>query len=341
MLRTRMVLPLGVMLLAAMAPALGACKLELIATIDVELDGGGTVMVPVKANGHEAWMPLRMASGVPTIYEAAARQLGLKFQRQGDVNMKFGDKSITHKVVVDELLVGTANFAKWDMYVRPDQGRVSMFRDRMILGGLTSRFMSVVDVELNLGEKKLNLFRQTIDCRGQQVYWGEPVTAVNIFYDTSGLMVFPMEVDGTRVEAALLTQSRTSLISEKVTRKFFGFDRDSSGITNRVDADGDEPVSYRAMALTAKGLEIKDINIRLYDDLESSCTATAFDRRTRAVGFEDCRSMAPLSIGTDLLKLLRIYIAPREGKIYFTRAMPSVAAPADTAAAVQVPAGPE
>jgi hypothetical protein len=324
-------------------PAFAACeKLQQLASVEVEINDNGAVMLPVKVNGQDAWMILGMASGVPTAWRESALQLGLKLRNQSDVEMTVRGTKVTQKTVVDSLVIGTANFTKWDLYVMPGgSGTAPTFRDRPVLGGLTSRFIGAVDLELNLAAKRVNLFKQTDRCKGRQVYWGGEVTEVDLYYDPTGLLVFPMEIDGKRVEASLNTQGRSSLISETVTKRFFGFDRESPGITRESNDAGNDRASYRAMGLTAKGLAMKNVRIQLYDDLESNCLPSTSERNTRAIGFNGCWSRAPLSIGTDLLSKLRIYIASKEAKVYFTRAaepVPATGSDPSAAAGLGAPA---
>jgi hypothetical protein len=326
--------PMLLAILAALASVASsvsaACKMQQIAAVNVEVADNGAVMVPVKVNGGEAWMILGMGSGAPVVWPAAAEVLGLKPQRQVDLDMRVRGEKVTHKVVADSLILGTAQYTKWDLYLDPDKNApLRTYRGKPLLGGLTSRFMSVVDVELNLASNRMNLFKQTTGCKGQQVYWNAEVTAVDAYYDPSGLMVFPMEIDGKRVEASLYTQGGTSVISELVTSRFFGFDRDSNGITREAGSNGDEVASYRAMGLTAKGLAISNVPIRLQDDtsLKRDCEPTKADRNSGAIGFGACWGRAPLALGTGLLKKLRLYIAPRESKIYFTRAASTAPGP--------------
>lgn len=337
--RMWMTLLAAVMLTAGFAaPAAGAaCKLELVATIDIEFNDFGNVLLPVKVNGKEAWVVLEMDAGSALVSRAAAEQLGLRLEEQHDFQMLVAGARVTHKTVVDSLLLGTANFARWSFYINPrSEQAVPMYRGRPLLGSLSSQFMNVVDVELNLAQKKLNLFKQTTNCRGKQAYWGGEVTAMDLYTDRSGLLLFPMEVDGRRVETSLNTGSRVSTISEKVTRQYFDFGRDSPGVMQ----DAQTFINarpYREMALTAKALAMKDVRIYLRDDLDSRCVPATTDRASRAIGFHECFNISPVSIGTDLLKRLRIYIAPKERKIFFTRAAtPAPGASADpTAAASQ------
>ena len=306
------------LMLASVAKA--ACNQKLYASVLVEFNDNGGIMVPVRADGQGVWMVLDLAGGIPTAYQQTAAQLGLKAVRATDIDATAGGRKIEQKVVVGSLQIGGANFTKWDLYLLPgSEGDAPQFQGAPILGGLTARFMTVVDVELNLAERRINLFSQ-VKCGPSAVYWGGEVASADLYHDGSGLMLFPMEVDGKRVETAFRTQSATSQISEAVTSRFFGFDRDSEGITREQLPGGAEIASYRAMGLTSRGLDMKNVPVRLLDDRDWKCVPTTSDRNSRAIGFDQCMSRAPLSIGTDLLRKLRVYIASKEGKIYFTRA---------------------
>ena len=300
--------------------AQAACKQKLYASVRVEFNDNGGIMVPVRVDGQGVWMVLDLAGGIPSVFQKTAEQLGLKVVRAGDIDATAGGRKIEHKVVIGSLAIGGANFTKWDLFVLPGtEAEVPQFKGSPVLGGLTSRFMTVVDVELNLAERQINLFSQT-RCGTSAVYWGGEVASADLYHDGSGLMLFPMEVDGRRVETAFRTQAATSQISEAVTSRFFGFDRESDGITREQLPGGREIASFRAMGLTSRGLDMKNVPVRLLDDRDWNCAPSTSDRNSRAIGFSKCMSRAPLSVGTDLLRKLRVYIAPREGKIYFTRA---------------------
>jgi len=318
----------------AMVPAQAACKLQLIAAVDVELGPAGAVLLPVKVNGHDVWMVLQLSSGVAMVNRAVAEQLGLQFQDQRNLQTS-SDHGMFYPqmTIVPSMLVGAVNFAGWNLYVQPpSQQPIPMFRGRPVLGPLSSQFVNAADMELDLAHRKLNLFKQTYACKGQQVYWGGQFTEVPLYADSSGLLIFPMEVDGKRVETSLNTRGRATVISEKVTSLFFGFDHNSPGTNHGPGGPGS---SYRSMGLTAKGLEMKDVQVWLRDDMKSICVPTTSDRQSRAIGFDQCVSESPLQIGTDLLQRLHIYIAAREGRIYFTRvAEPAPVADAAPGAAV-------
>ena len=344
----------AMMLAAAFAMTSGSvqaaapdCDMKIISSIDVEIDPGGGVLIPLQVNGQEAWMVLRMGSGLPTIFPPSVAYLGLKPTGVHDMKFMVDDVRVDKKVKVGHIVIGKVDFTDWDMYVLPERGgagaRLQMYHGKPVLGNLTSRFMQVVDVELNLAEKKMNFFTLT-RCQGRAVYWGGEFTAVPIYSDRSGLMAFPMELDGKAVETSFATGSRFSMLDAAVTRKFYGFDETSEGITREILQGGRE-VSFRAMALSAKGLAVNNARVQLFSGKGKQCglgnsrqqatgSHVQAQRESGAIGYTDCINITPFAIGTDLLRKLRIYIAPKEHTIYFTRADSAVpsGAPAATAA---------
>lgn len=301
----------------ASGPSRATCKLELISSVDVQLGGAGAVLLPVKVNGHDTWMVLQMSSGISLVNRKVAEQLDMEFQEQRKFQSNQGNgRYFPQMSIVASMQVGATNFAGWSLYVLPPSDQPPpMFRGRPVLGPLSSQITLAADMELDLAHGKLNLFKQTSACDGGQAYWGGEVTAVPLYVDQSGLLVFPVEVDGKAVEASLNTQGRFTVMSQKVIKKFFGKDSGKAGA---------QP-GFRTMSLTAKGLEMSDIQVRLLDDGKSPCVATTTDRQSKAIGFDQCLSQAPLSIGTDVLKRLRIYIATKEGRIFLTRVGPDPA----------------
>jgi hypothetical protein len=290
------------------------CELKLLASLDVEIDSSGTVLIPATIEGHDVWMMLSLNQGFPLLFSSFVESAELRTSR-ADVGAESGGKPLNTIVKVKQLLVGRVNYTA-EMLVGPVGSRT--FRGKPIAGMLTSRLIQKVDMELNLAEKKVNLFSQT-SCIGGGVYWGGTYTAVHLYHDPTGLLIFPMEIDDHFIETSFNTSSRYSSIFTDVTRQYFGFDKGSPDI-QKENAGDKEISSYRAMALTAKGLEVRNSKIRLLD--YSGCKPTAKGRSTHAIGCDDITNIAPFSIGTDLLKSIRVYIATKQETVYFTRVDP-------------------
>jgi hypothetical protein len=309
------------------------CEMRAIASIDIEVDQRGGILVPVQVNGRDAWMALRLSAGLPTIFPASVGYLGLKTEAVRDMKFMVENVRVDRKVTVEHILIGNADFKDWEMYVLPDLGNAGagppLYRGKPVIGNLASRFMQVVDVELNVGAKKMNLFNST-RCRGNAVYWGGEFTAVPIYSDRSGLMAFPMELDGKAVETSFATGTRYSILDSFMTKKYFQFDEKSEGNTREPLPGGREAV-VRTMALSAKGLAVNSAKVQLVQGKGKECglgstkrsktgSRVNEERDSGSIGYTNCFNITPFAIGTDLLGKLRIYIASREGTIYFTRA---------------------
>jgi hypothetical protein len=298
----------------------GLCTPKIAASLDLHVDGNGGFLVPVRIEGHEAWMALSLAGGVPDLFSVATEGWHLSTRGLEGTKYHFAGAVIHEFVIVKELKIGNIVFPNWEMAAIPRQvvHATATIDAKPVVGQLTAKFFQGIDVELDLGQNKLNLFQQAV-CGAGVVYWGGEYTSVPIAFDGTGLLVFPMELEKRSIRTSFNTSSRHSYISTEVTQKYFGFDENSPDVQQGAGADGKKIPSFRAMALTAKGLEIRNTPVRLWvthDFCQPGINAGA------AAGIE-CKyttGITPFSIGTDLLNQLRIYIATKEKLVYFTRA---------------------
>jgi hypothetical protein len=329
------------MLLAG--PARAACDLQRLASVDIEMNPAGGVLVPVQVNGRDAWMSLNMGSGMPMIGPAAVEAFHLKTGPAPKDSFINGNR-VQMQAKADSLRIGNADFAGWMLMVVPGPARpLQGFKGRPMAGAFTSVFFNAVDLELDIGARKLNLFKQA-SCKGAQVYWGGEASSANLYSDAGGLLYFPLELDGKRVETALNTQDRSSGISERVARDFYGIAIGSPGVTSesRRGPDGMHTVGVKAMALTGRGIDIPALPITIEPERAKRCAPTT-NRDSGGIGYQGCVGVVPLTIGTDVLAQLHIYMASKEQKIYFTRAGSgapgSAAGQGDPAGGSAVPAG--
>jgi len=306
------------------APARAACALTRYASVDLMAGPNGAVLVPVRIAGQDVWMVLQMSSGLAMISPAAVRQLQLPTGWvRTDVRMMYNNQRIEREAKIESLVIGGANFSGWTMFVEPGPERAvpTYALGRPIIGTLSARYMNAVDMELDLAAGKMNLFKQA-RCRGGQVYWSEEYTAETLYNDPTGLLFFAMEIDGRRVETSLNTLGPRARLSEAIATRFFDFER--SEAMRAELTRGNQPrvpgriVGQRRMSLTARELSLPDLPVHVYDDGERRCEVLR-DRPSAAIGFNNCGGFAPFEIGTDVLRQLRIYIAPSEQRIYITR----------------------
>jgi hypothetical protein len=313
------------------------CELKQVAAIEVGFDSGGGILVPVHVEGHPGFLKLQLSAGLPWLYPASIEELGLAAKTRGvGFDGSIGSHKVERQVKVRSTVLGGANFAGWDYSVLPDTQAVRpQYRGYPVFGTMSSSFMNVVDMELNLAERRINLF-QPNRCHTAPVYWDSEVTAVKLYTDRTGLLLFPMELEGAFIETSLNTTTRTSLITAEIVKRYLGFDEDSPGVEHESVPGGTEIASFRAMSLSAKGLQVRNTRVRIRKF--EGCVPSASGKDTGAIGCRDLLGFTPFSIGTDLMRRLRIYASVVDGKIYFTRvdsaagpapAVPPVAGPAD------------
>jgi hypothetical protein len=334
------------MLLGTSVPMIAAeCQLTQYASADIAFHPQAGVLVPVKIGERDVWVALYMSSGLAMISPAAVRQLGLKTGYvDPTLNIRANGQPVEREVKLDSLAIGGANFAGWSFYVQPGPERpLNQYLGRPVIGTLSSRFMNAVDMELDLAGRKMNLFKHA-RCRGEQVYWSREYTKEYLYVDPSGLLYFPLEIDGKRIETSLNTAGPRSRLSETIARRYFGFKRDAAAPKGTAPRGSFPIIGMRNMGLTARELSLADRPVHVYDDLERRCEHGQSERGSNAIGLRNCFGIVPFEIGTDLLQQLRIYIASEEKQIYITRNAPSVpagaagAGPGDAGAAPGVPA---
>jgi len=358
MTRTLAARLLAAIMLPAMFMALptraAECKLSRVTAMDVIIHPSAGILMPVRIGEHDVWMALQMSSGLAMISPTAAENLGLKSGHvRTDVNLRSNGLPIEREVSIPSLVIGGANFAGWKLYVQPGPPRpLQMYQGRPMIGAVSARFMNAVDLELDFAGAKLNLFKHA-RCRGGQVYWSPDFTMEYLYADPSGLLYFPMELDGKRIETSLNTQGPRSRLSESVAKRYFSFRRDA-----RAPQQGGPPgqfVGMRVLGLTARQIAMPDLPVYIIDDTQRRCELGEKERGSNAIGFRNCFGVAPFELGMDALRNFRIYIASEEQRIYFTRnaargapaaagaasaaaAAPPTVAPADADAAAAAPA---
>jgi hypothetical protein len=313
-----------------------SCPMKKLASIEVRGNEIGQLLVPASVAGHDVWMSLNLEGGILTLYGAAIADWHLQTipMANGARYITFNGKAV-HDMAHVDFTLGSHGFRQWPMIVVPasDLPAVHTYEGKPVVGRLAAIFLTAVDAELDLAQNKITLFQQ-VKCGSAAVYWGGSVTAVHFEFDQTGLLHFPMLLDDQEIQTSLDTSAKTSRISSEVAKKFFGFDDQSPEVQSDELVNGTRSHSYRAMALTAKGLEIKNAKIELW--ATTVCRPDRSLSRLDGIGCTDVYGITPFAIGTDLLKQLRIYIATKEHMIYFTRVdSPVPAAGADASRPLQ------
>jgi hypothetical protein len=301
----------------------GGCVLKQYASLDVTFPprGLGLGRVPVIINGQSTMMWLGIGSSLTLLYDGAAARLGLKAR-----TLPAGAPEFSINGVQVSQYVNPQNFAVGGVRIEHAQLPLqsvgpmpkSLALDKAVVGVLGMDVLGHSDIELDLGHGKVNLY-STDRCGRDPVYWADRFAVVPLRHDPFNNWYVDIELDGKKIEAQLSTRGIHSSLYGNAAKALYGWDEHSPGIETEL-GDGKVIGLYRAMAMTAPGLSV--LNERIQVLPANGCIKNTLISRDRdgAVGFPECPGSAPLSLGLDVLKKLRLYLAIDEHKAYFTTA---------------------
>ena len=161
------------------------------------------------------------------------------------------------------------------------------------------------DFELDFSNRKLNFYSTKHCAGGGVVFWTTKYSAEPLIRTPMGNLIFPIELDGRRLEAVISTTNWQTAIRREVLRSLYGFDGES-----------------QEMTLSGIGFNNRKVRVRAIEQAApASCVLTS--HRTGAFFFEgrECRGIeAPVLLGLDVVSHLHLYVATKEQVVYFSDA---------------------
>jgi hypothetical protein len=180
-------------------------------------------------------------------------------------------------------------------------------------GILSAGFFQKYDIDLNFWGHRFNMFAPG-HCKGQVLYWRAPGVAKLPIRYQNGRITVRASVDGKEMDAVIDTGSPRSEMQISDADRLFGITASSPGAT---------PAGNKLYAYNFKTLSFGDVSI---DNLHLVLTRATLLRGANPQGqtgslisSADTSSQPALVIGTDLLKLLHLYIAFSERMVYITQ----------------------
>jgi hypothetical protein len=324
-------------LFCATAPAAFAaedCKLGLIADLRVAFGPQGGTLLPVTVRGKDAWMILGLNSGISGVFPVAAQELGLEplklkrdagtgshLRKDADI-IKSGRKDLNLYVKFDAFKLGQVDLAGFEAIIMADGPAIlPVFQGRPIIGRIGSGLFRQFDVELDFGHDALRMFRANT-CKSPPVYWASDYTVIPLVFDAAGTLTFVMDLDGHRIRTSLATDVARSMLEDRATERFFGFKPDAPEL-ERIPLPGGQRAVFRAMSVNAEGVAISNARVQLYDRPDTICKLGR--ARDDAIAYVNCSNITPFSLGTDVLKRLRLLVGSKREEIYVTTADASLA----------------
>jgi hypothetical protein len=317
-------LALGLVILPAWAEKRTAqsCQLEQLASLDIVV--AEHILLPVDYRGQTLWMVLDLGSPFGLVLPAVIEPLKLRTTkldaRPDEFLMRIGGKPITATAEVDSLKLGSYRISRHDFFVDPRPLPVEAGPDRTVLGTLGISELRSVDFELDLLHRRLNLYSSS-HCTGAAAKTWERAAQIPMGLNEFGSVLFPVEVDGSKLVATISTMDFESFMGTDVSRQVFGFDERSPEMELRVDAEHHRHGYYRLMKVVAGDLRLPDVEIRLAPGLRS-CTLSKTGMFGEVWEYQGrdghlCFAAYPLTLGRSAIEHLRLYFATQEKMIYF------------------------
>jgi len=297
-------------LFAGDEPPARDCRLGQLASIDLTI--GTIVLIPVILDGAPAFMGLNSSLPVSTISLQVATEMKLTI---GKAPIRFNSPGV---VSINSLSLGSYDIGKVKLMATPG-GRNAMPDLPASIGSFALPTLFGVDYELDFAHKKLNLF-STTHCPGNVVYWTDKTAAIPYTLDKVGIPVFPIELDGKKISAALQVGGSTTRLKTDVSKALYGFDEHSPGIRSDTSDSGRTVNHYRAMKMTLPGLSVTNADVQLVPGLDNRCGLSKDSGPEYSATYKNCFGNPPLTLGLDVLRHLRLYFATEEHVLYVTEA---------------------
>lgn len=181
-------------------------------------------------------------------------------------------------------------------------------------GILSARFFQRYDIDLNFSARRFNMFAPD-HCKGQVLYWRAPGMAKLPFRYQNARIIVRVSVDGREMDAVIDTGSPRSEMQFDDAGRLFDIGSTSKGVMR----EGDGLYTYNFSNLSFGGVSIDNPHLALTHALLLRGTDPGPQTGTLLRNNDQTATQPSLVIGTDLLKLLHLYIAFNERMVYVTQ----------------------
>lgn len=301
-----------------------SCALSGIASVALVKSSDHSWLAPVQINGVTAYMQIVPSAPRTLLFKPGAD--GITFERvpletHGGTRIYNGNE-LSQAGRISLLALGAANTRNVDLPI----AKLPEEDDQRAAGRLGLDFLGQFDVELDLKNRKLNLFSPQ-HCPGKVVYWSHDYSQLPITIDGAGHVLLAMALDGKPVTAMVNTLSNRTYMQFNVAKHIFGLTRATDGVVRTSEQTYGkfaEPLfTYPFHSLAAGDLSVQNPKIYLLGDVRDPVC----NGKVQVVGSTNmlfqCTPDIDVSLGTNVLAALRLYFAFGEKTVYFTGAAPA------------------
>ena len=327
---------IGALAWSCAGAASAACELKEISEFHITMDGNEP-LVDASINGHPVRFLVDMGSSNTFITRLGAKTLGLTPHRMSNITFYgVGGGEVPSETIIDDLKIGNTYAHKADMIVLGNGLRSDKF-----VGLLGRDVLSQADIEFDLANGAMRIFKPK-GCDGDQVvYWNKPYSLATIVpeNDPNGLKIY-VTLNGQKAIASVDTGAYTSVVTTAMAVR--------AGITPTTEtphgsssgiSGGVVPTSVAIFPTLAIGDEaIKNAKLRIADLYGADVKTT-----TGTLVAHRVLDASDMLLGADFIRAHRIYVARSQGKVYFSYnggpifQTPTLAAPTPAAADPRTP----
>jgi hypothetical protein len=301
------------------------CRLEPLAATEIGV--GDPVLIPVEYRGQAVWMVLDLGAPFSLIWPSAVEPLHLRTRtldaRPGEFLLAVEGQPVTTTVPVDALAIGAYRISRRDFFVDPRPHSIEKPPAQSVLGSLGMRELWPVDFELDLAHHRFNLYSSHHCSKAVANTWGR-VSQIPMELNEFGNVLFPVELNGSKIVASISTIDADTTMSLDVSRQIFGFDERSADVQAQMDGKGHSRGYFRSMALASGDLQFPNLAVRLtpaHPDCTLSKSGTFGDvAEFTGRGDHLCFGTYPLVLGRSAIEHMRLYFATKEKILYFAPA---------------------
>ncbi len=338
---------IAILALACTTPAFAEdCgPLKLVTSVDTApLPDSSILTVEANLNGTSTPMVVSTGNLISTLHQSAVDSMSLHTVTNSSVIFVKGrNKSSEGFVEIPDFHLGAIHVQRMQFEVPPDSGGTAKFA-----GVLGSDLFSVYDMEIDPAGHKLNFFAKD-HCPGHVLYWKPAALAVmpfqeqlatasntrtgfNLYFMRGASIYVTVNLDGHDIPASIDTGSHYSSMSASMAKFMFGVTADSPGSTVQ-PSDDPKYVSFIHVfpTLTFDTVTVTNARVLVYPDPTDVVYADEFKRSDTRLRQSSNYFIRHMSIGMDILKRLRLFVAYSEKKLYITPAT----TPAPAAATAQ------
>jgi hypothetical protein len=288
------------------------CQLIKLASIDLDLSHPGVVLVHATINGTAQLLHLNLQAPFNYVFKDVAERLNLP---QSDVVLRTSELALVLNVASMQI----SGIQGKDVQVSEGMRGANTSPD--IAGGIGLAWLSQFDVELDLANAKLNLFRPD-HCPGKVVYWTKaPVGIIEMRALRGGGYHYAFTLDGLEIDTAIETGSTDSTLPFVIASEKYRIHRNSDGVVlARPNGQDANVYRYPFKRLLADGVAIDNPEIYLWGRDDQVVCDGERHLRIEDINPYRCFGGADLNLGLRELQALHLFFAFSEKKLYVTAA---------------------